>query len=60
MQQWLDNEGCFLFGKYKDRTAEAVSKEDPQYLQWILDKVKKCCDEDRRIFNLLLVRRGLK
>lgn len=58
-RDWLDSRGNFLFGKYKGDPAEEVAQEDPSYLQWIIDKVDDCSDEDREVLlSCLSFRRG--
>lgn len=29
-KEWLDNSGCFLFGKYQGEYAEEIAETDPQ------------------------------
>ena len=34
--KWKKNEACFTFGKYKGQLLSKTSKDDPEYLQWML------------------------
>ena len=34
--KWEKNEACFTFGKYKGQLLSKTSKDDPEYLQWML------------------------
>lgn len=29
LKEWLDNSGCFLFGKYQGEYAEEIAETDP-------------------------------
>jgi hypothetical protein len=57
---WLDSDGYFLFGKYKNSLAEDIAKDDPSYVKWIVSDVEDICEEDREVLSQLLVyrRRG--
>jgi hypothetical protein len=35
-KRWLDDDGCFLFGKYRGEPAEDVCRDDRGYVHWIL------------------------
>jgi len=51
---WLDTSGRLLKGKYKGRLAESIAKEDMDYLEWIVNEVEDCSDEDREVLGALL------
>ena len=53
---WLDGDGCFLFGKYQGEDVVDVAGDDPGYLQWIMDEVRDCPDDDLEIFQAHLER----
>jgi uncharacterized protein (DUF3820 family) len=35
---WRDARAHFNFGKYRSRPLEEIAKEDPSYLDWIVQK----------------------
>jgi DNA polymerase-3 subunit epsilon len=53
---WRDGEAFFNFGKHRYHSLEQVSQEDPDYINWIIDKadfspeVKEICRQARRGF----------
>lgn len=50
---WLDDDGCFRFGKHDGEIAAVVAKEDPDYIEWVLSETD-ICDEDYEILEALL------
>lgn len=57
-RDWLDSGGRFRFGKYRGSLAEDIAKDDPQYVQWIVDTVEDIFDDDREILSQLLAYRS--
>lgn len=57
-KDWLNGEGRLLYGKHKGQLVEVVANDDPQYLQWIIDEVEDCSEEDRKVMSTLLAQRG--
>lgn len=53
-REWLDSDGCFLFGKCKGESVEDVACNDPSYLRWILEKVEDIHHEDRDVIETAL------
>lgn len=56
-REWLDSDGCFVFGKYgppNPASVEDVAREDPSYLRWILENVEDIDHEDRDIIEVAL------
>lgn len=51
--EFLDDKGCFKFGRHQAHTIEYVARNDPGYLKWIIDKTD-CCDEDVQIIEASL------
>lgn len=60
MREWLDQNGNFRFGKYKDDSIDDIAIDDPNYLRWILETVEDIVEEDRAIIrsSLSLTRKG--
>ena len=56
-KEWLDKDGRFLFGKFRNRAAEDVVQTDPSYIGWILDTVEDIDSNDRQILRTLLRRK---
>jgi hypothetical protein len=52
--RWLDNDGVFLIGKCKGEVVEDVARDDPSYLEWIVDKADRVSDEDRETIEAAL------
>lgn len=52
--EWLDDDGCFLFGKCKGESVEDVAREDPSYLRWILENAEDIHHEDRDVIETAL------
>lgn len=65
-REWLDSDGCFLFGKYgsvgglQGDFVENVAKNDPSYLHWILENVEDIFHEDRDVIETALQFRNRK
>lgn len=57
-RDWLDSGGRFKFGKYRGSLAEDIARDDPQYIQWIVDKVEDISEDDREILSQLLAYRS--
>lgn len=55
---WLDKEGCFLFGKYQGRMPITVVNEDSSYIKWLAYDCETISDEDRLIMHEVLKRKG--
>lgn len=53
-KEWLDQSGCFLFGKYEREYAEEIAKTDPQYIRWIVNDVDSIVESDREILGQYL------
>lgn len=62
-REWLDNDGCFLFGKYgppSPSSVEDVAHEDPSYLRWILETAEDIDHEDKGVIETALRFNGRK
>lgn len=57
-REWLDQSGCFLFGKYKGELAEDIADTDPRYIRWIIDSIEDISEEDRELLQQYLSWRG--
>lgn len=53
-KSWLDDDGCFKFGKWEGETTQDVAREDPDYLRWILETVEDIHHEDRDVIETAL------
>lgn len=49
LKEWLDQSGCFLFGKYEGEYAEEIAETDPQYIRWIVNDVENIVESDREV-----------
>lgn len=58
MRDWLDGNGCFLFGKHKGKQASDIAKSDPDYVEWVIREVEDIDSEDRESLSILLRYRG--
>lgn len=56
-QDWIDDDGFFLFGKHSGEIIEHVARNDPSYIRWIVSEVDDITDGDRQILETLLNRR---
>lgn len=57
-KDWTDDEGRFLFGKYRGYSAEHVVLEEPSYIKWIVEEVENVSESDRKYLKVLLDRKG--
>lgn len=57
-RDWIDNSGCFIFGKHEGEMVKDVLSRDPSYLRWVVDEVNNISDGDRRILQNQLDRAG--
>lgn len=53
-RDWIDDSGCFIFGKHEGETIKDVLLYDPSYLRWIVNDVDNISDVDRRIIQTQL------
>ncbi len=53
-REWISSSGLFRFGKHKDEPIEEVLKDDPRYIQWIIDEVENIDEGDRSMLSTLL------
>lgn len=53
-KRWLDDDGAFLFGKYKGTNVEEVAQDDPGYLSWLVNDVEDCDDSDREVVEMAI------
>ena len=54
VREWLSNDGCFIFGKWKGEIVQDVALEDPSYPRWILENVEDIHHEDRYVIETVL------
>lgn len=52
-KEWLDPSGCFRWGKHAGEEVEAVAKDDPGYLRWVMEQ-DDCDDGDREVMRAAL------
>lgn len=57
-KDWLDADGCFLFGRHRGRPATQAVATDASYVRWIVEDVDDCSPDDREILRTLLERQG--
>lgn len=57
-KDWLDRDGAFKWGKHKGEDAEYVTRNDPEYVKWIVNECDDISDEDRDILSVYLERMG--
>lgn len=53
-REWLNDDGCFKFGKCKGKSVEDVARTDSSYLRWILENVEDIHHEDRDVIETAL------
>lgn len=53
-REWLDQSGCFIFGKYKGESAEDIAETDSSYIRWIIDTVEDILESDREVLSQYL------
>ena len=53
-RSWLDEDGCFRFGKYAGRFVAVVAEDDPSYVRWIIETVDDIDAEDLRTLEQLV------
>jgi len=53
-REWLDLDGCFIFGKHQGKSVEEVWREDRNYLHWIIENVEDIDNGDREIIEMSL------
>lgn len=51
---WLDDDGCFRFGKHQGEFAEDIAREEPSYIRWALSEAEDMIEEDRETLEDLL------
>lgn len=53
-KEWLDQSGCFIFGKYRGESAEDIADTDSSYIRWIVDNVEDILESDREVLSQYL------
>jgi len=49
IREWLDADGCFLFGKHEGARLEDIAEDDPNYLEWVVESAESISEEEREI-----------
>lgn len=55
--EWIDSEGCLLYGKHKGESVQSLSRFHPDYLEWLIGNVENMHEDDRMIISQYLSRR---